>query len=313
MAAVASAPDIVEIVGAKLQKDAGPSKYEDQVEWQKWVPRYNPAYHFDPELTNNIAADLNEGQIICLTGHAGCGKTSIAEQIAARTNKAVLRINMNSMAMTSDLLGKYIVKGGETIWVDGVLPRAMTFMGRGCYLLVDEADYASPGMMSPFNPVCEYPSGNLLLKEHEGETVSPLDGFRVIFTGNTIGAMEKYRALYPGTATLNEALKDRMRLYVMTYPKREVEARIIADTVPPMHTGLTLPMVDVANMVREAFLKDEIKSPFGTRKLIDWARMLKRTRDPLKAAEPVIFNKVREADRKVIYSIIERVTKPKKK
>jgi cobaltochelatase CobS len=271
------------------------------------IPVINPAYKFNASYIDDIIMDIKERRPICLTGHAGTGKTTLPEQICARTNQSVLRINMNGQATVSDLVGKWAVRGGETYWIDGALPRAMR---NGWHLIIDEADYAEPTMMSPLNGPSER-GGKLFLKERDGEIITPAPGFQLWFTGNTIGCMEKYRHLYPGTKIMNDALKDRLRMYLIEYLPPDQEAQMLVETVPRCNPKIAKPLVMIAGMIREAFRKEEIKATFGTRKLIDWAEMTIRVKDPLKAAGPTVFHKVLDDDRKVIEGIVARLTTKK--
>ena len=66
-------------------------------------------------------------------------------------------------------------------------------------------------------------------------------------------------------------------------------------------------IVRVGGMVREAFKKEEIQCTFSLRRMIDWAELMVRHKDPVKAAEAAIFSKVMPEDAEVIKGIISRV------
>ena len=72
------------------------------------------------------------------------------EQIAARANQGMLRSNLNGQTTIGDFVGLWTVKGGETVWVDGVLPKAMR---EGIWLVLDEIDFAEPAILSVINSV----------------------------------------------------------------------------------------------------------------------------------------------------------------
>lgn len=124
------------------------------------VPRLNPAYLFS-ERFNDIVEDIVENRRVMLIGHTGAGKTSLIEQVAARSRHGVLRSNMNGQTTVGDFVGFWTVKGGETLWVDGVLPTAMR---EGLWLIVDEIDFAEPSILAALTAVLE-PHGRLVLKE----------------------------------------------------------------------------------------------------------------------------------------------------
>src|SRR6202042_134 len=146
------------------------------------VPTVNPAYLF-AERFNDIIADIVENRRVMLIGHTGAGKTSLIEQVAARAQHGVVRSNMNGQTTVSDFVGFWTVKGGETMWVDGVLPTAMR---EGLWLIIDELDFAEPSILAVLTAVLE-PNGRLLLKEKGNEIVAAHPSFRLFATANAVG------------------------------------------------------------------------------------------------------------------------------
>ena len=268
------------------------------------IPRKIDYYHF-PNITSDVIQDIALNKRIAFTGHTGTGKTSLPQQIAARINQPVLRVNLNGQTTISDFVGFWMASGGEMIWVDGTLPLALR---NGYWLILDEIDYAEPFALAVLNAVLEM-DGTLELKEKGHELVIPHPDTRIFATGNTIGAMSEYRGLYQGTNLLNEAFVDRWMVYQLKYLSPADEAEIVAKAVPKMNVKITVTLVNVANMVREAFEKGEVNCTFSLRRLVDWAEMMIRHRNPLLAAENTIFSKISKDDVETIKGIIQRVTK----
>ncbi len=61
--------------------------------------------------------DILKNEKLFLTGHTGTVKTSLIQQIESRINQPVVRVNVNGY------FGNYTLKGGQTIWIDSVLPK----------------------------------------------------------------------------------------------------------------------------------------------------------------------------------------------
>ena len=263
------------------------------------VPRINPAYLFSPRF-EDIVLDILENKRVMLIGHTGAGKTSFIEQVAARARYGVLRSNMNGQTTAGDFVGFWTVKGGETIWVDGVLPTAMR---EGLWLIVDEIDFAEPSILAALTAVLE-PQGRLVLKEKGHEIVEPHPDFRLFATANAVGAMSRFRHLYQGANLMNEAFLDRWRVYRVDYLSPEEEADVLVRTLAP---HLTRPLADtlarIAAECRAAFVREDLSSAFSTRRLIDWAELMLRTGDPERAAEPAIYAKVAREDAACIRAI----------
>jgi cobaltochelatase CobS len=267
------------------------------------VPRVNSAYLFS-EHFGDIVRDIVENRRVMLIGHTGAGKTSLIEQVAARTRHGMLRANMNGQTTIGDFVGFWTVKGGETLWVDGVLPSAMR---EGLWLIVDEIDFAEPAILAVLTAVLE-PTGRLLLKEKGNEIVEPHPSFRLFATANAVGAMSRYRHLFQGANLMNEAFLDRWRVYMMDYLSPEDEAEVLLRTLEPRFPGFTRAMADtlaaIAADCRAAFVREDLASAFSTRRLIDWGELMLRSGDPERAAGPAIYSKVSADDAALIRSII---------
>ncbi|WP_414440951.1 AAA family ATPase [Burkholderia sp. 22PA0106] len=264
------------------------------------VPATNPAYLFG-ERAANVVRDIAENRRLLLIGHTGTGKTSLIEQTAAQAGQGVLRANMNGQTTVGDFVGFWTVKGGETIWVDGVLPTAMR---AGLWLIVDEVDFAEPAILAVLTAVLE-PGGRLLLKEKGDEIVAPHPAFRLFATANAAGAMSRFRHLYQGANVMNDAFLDRWRVYEIGYLSPAEEAEVLRRTFGPR---VSVPMAEtlaaIAAACREAFERDDLASAFSTRRLIDWTALMLRTGDPDIAAGPTIYAKVSADDAALIRDIV---------
>jgi len=267
-----------------------------------FVPAINEAFFFS-DFASDICTDILENRRIMLTGHTGCGKTSIIQQIAARTKNNLIRVNLNGQMTISDFVGMWSVRGGEMVWVDGVLPKAMR---EGYWMILDEIDFAGQEILSVLNSVLE-PSGALMLKERDHEVVHAHPEFRVFATANTVGCMSQFRSLYQGTNLMNEAFLDRWSVYHVNYLPADEEAKVLVASVPKLTVKIATVIVKVAGMIRESFNKEEIQCTFSLRRMLDWAKLMVRYRDPMKAAQTSILNKISPEDAEVIKGIIQRV------
>jgi cobaltochelatase CobS len=264
------------------------------------VPRLNSAYLF-PDRFADILEDIGENRRVMLIGHTGAGKTSLIEQVAARARHSVLRANMNGQTTIGDFVGFWTVKGGETLWVDGVLPTAMR---EGHWLVIDEIDFAEPSILAVLTAVLE-PHGRLLLKEKGNELVAPHASFRLFATANAVGAMGVYRHLYQGANLMNEAFLDRWRVYLMDYLSPEEEAEVLIRTLGARITrSMANTLAAIAADCRAAFAREDLASAFSTRRLLDWTELMLRSGDPERAAGPAIYAKVSAEDAALIRSII---------
>ncbi len=239
-----------------------------------------------------------------LVGHCGVGKTSAIEQLGARENYEVRKVNLNGQTTISDLIGQWIAKGGETIWIDGILPDAMK---KGQWIIFDEIDFALPEILAVLHGVLEGDESHLILAEKDGEVVRAEKGFRVFGTANTIGADAEDRGLYQGTVVMNEAFLDRWSTVLkIGWPPAEIEASILMKRVPALPMSMAVLIVRIAGEIRESFAKRDIYTTFSPRKCLQLADKCLRYGDIEKAATVTVFNKLGDEDRTVVQGIFQR-------
>src|SRR5215211_1185111 len=70
---------------------------------------------------------------VLLKGPTGCGKTRFVEHMAWRLKRPLVTVSCHDDLSSSDLTGRWLVRGGETVWQDGPLARAAR-LGAICYL-----------------------------------------------------------------------------------------------------------------------------------------------------------------------------------
>jgi cobaltochelatase CobS len=276
------------------------------------IPDINPAYFFG-ELGEEVQFDIAEGRKVLLTGHMGCGKTSLFEQFAANFSQPLMRANMDGQVTTADLVGFWTVKGGETVWVDGILTLCMR---RGFWCVLDEIDKAEAAILAVITSVAEK-NGKLFLKEKGHEIVTPHKDFRLLATANTVGIMEEYRHIYQGSNIMNRALLDRFRVYHVDYLPEDKEAKVLAATVPNLPLDAAEILVQLANLIRDAFNTEVISSTFSLRQLIDFAELMTRKKekdtagklqpnDIIMQSAKTIYSKVSKEDGEFIKGMIQR-------
>jgi cobaltochelatase CobS len=71
-----------------------------------YVPDVDPAYRFDPQTTRAILAGFKHNRRVMIQGYHGTGKSTHIEQVAARLNWPLIRINLDSHVSRIDLVGK---------------------------------------------------------------------------------------------------------------------------------------------------------------------------------------------------------------
>jgi nitric oxide reductase NorQ protein len=105
------------------------TRTETGEEYFEEEPYYEPV---GDEIAIVEAAYRNQLPVL-LKGPTGCGKTRFMEHMGWRLKRPLITVPCHDDLTASDLVGRYLVTGGETVWVDGPLARAVR-SGSICYL-----------------------------------------------------------------------------------------------------------------------------------------------------------------------------------
>ncbi len=160
-------------------------------------------------------AAYHQGLSLVLKGPTGCGKTRFVEAMAYDLGRPLITVACHDDLTTADLVGRYLLRGDETVWVDGPLTRAVR-EGAICYL--DEVVEARQDTTVVLHPLADY--RRQLPIERLGITLDAAPGFGLVVSYN------------PGYQSILKDLKDstrqRMVAIEFDFPEPEVEEGIVA-------------------------------------------------------------------------------------
>jgi len=235
-----------------------------KIDYTKKIPRYFDGYYF-PTTIDNMVTRVALGRNVFLQGVAGTGKSELVQKLAKFFDTKIMRINFNTGTTEQHLIGKFVVKDGQTKFVYGLIPLAMK---HGWWVLLDEIDYAQPEHLSALQAVLE---GNpLLITQNENEEIHPHENFRIFATGNTKGRGDESQS-YTGTNFLNIAFLDRWSIFELDYTSQEnkICAEYIQDSV------FVGQLIQYFKLLRKASVDGELSNAsFSTRRLIQICEVL---------------------------------------
>ncbi|HMQ41012.1 MAG TPA: CbbQ/NirQ/NorQ/GpvN family protein [Paracoccus sp. (in: a-proteobacteria)] len=149
---------------------------------------------------------------VLLKGPTGCGKTRFVSYMAEKLGRKLYTVACHDDLSAADLIGRYLLKGGETVWVDGPLTRAVR-EGAICYL--DEVVEARKDVTVVLHPLTD--DRRILPIDRTGEELEAAPGFMLVASYNP-GYQNILKTLKPST---------RQRFVAMEFdfppPAREVE------------------------------------------------------------------------------------------
>jgi nitric oxide reductase NorQ protein len=160
-------------------------------------------------------AAYRQGLSLVLKGPTGCGKTRFVEAMAYDLGRPLITVACHDDLTTADLVGRYLLQGDETVWVDGPLTRAVR-EGAICYL--DEVVEARQDTTVVLHPLADH--RRQLPIERLGITLDAAPGFGLVVSYN------------PGYQSVLKDLKDSTRQRMVAvefgFPAADVEEAIVA-------------------------------------------------------------------------------------
>ena len=272
------------------------------------VPEIDPDYVFDVDTVLAVLAGFVYNQRVLLQGLHGSGKSTHIEQIAARLNWPVMRINFDSQISRMDLVGKDIitVKDGNQIteFKEGIVPYALQ---RPVALILDEYDAIKTDVAFVIQRLLEQDGKFALLEENK--IIHPHHFFRIFATSNTIG-MGDDLGIYHGTNLINQGQMDRWNIVCcLHYLEAEKETEILLKKVPFLKnkTDIAKNMVQMAALTREGFKNGDLSNLISLRTLISWAKNYQIFGDIKKAFIFSFFNKLIGEEKIILNEYYQRI------
>lgn len=276
---------------------------------EEHVPAIDPAYQFDFDTTLAVLAGFKHNRRVMVQGYHGTGKSTHIEQVAARLNWPLIRINLDSHVSRIDLVGKdaIVLKDGKQVteFREGILPWALQ---NPVAVVFDEYDAGRPDVMFVIQRVLEV-EGKLTLLD-QSRVIHPHPYFRLFSTTNTIGLGDT-TGLYHGTQQINQGQMDRWNIVAtLNYLSHDDEMRIVLAKVQAYDTkegqDVVSAMVRVADMTREGFIGGDISTVMSPRTVLTWAENAQIFGDVGTAFRMSFLNKCDELERPLVAEYYQR-------
>lgn len=231
---------------------------------------------------------------VLFKGPTGCGKTRFVEYMSYRLGQPLTRVSQGDGAAdgsptennlplvtiachedltASDLVGRYLLQGEETIWIDGPLTRAVK-AGGICYL--DEIVEARKDTTVLIHPLTDH--RRILPVEKKGELLEAADGFLLVMSYNP--------GYQSALKDLKHSTRQRFIAIEFDYPPKETEAEIIAHE-SGVDVEIAAGLAKLGEKVRN--LKEHgLAEGASTRLLIYAGRMIREGIEPRRACQVAV-------------------------
>lgn len=151
---------------------------------------------------------------LLLKGPTGCGKTRFVAHMAARVGRPLFTVSCHDDLTAADLTGRYLLKGGDTVWADGPLTAAVR---QGGIAYLDEVVEARKDVTVVLHPLTD--DRRLLPLDRTGELLEAPDDFMLVVSYNP-GYQNVLKQLKPST-------RQRFVAIEFDFPPADVERQVV--------------------------------------------------------------------------------------
>lgn len=236
-------------------------------------------------------AAFRQGLAIVLKGPTGCGKTRFVEAMAHDLGRPLITVACHDDLTTADLVGRFLLRGDETQWVDGPLTRAVR-EGAICYL--DEVVEARQDTTVVLHPLADH--RRQLPIERLGITLDAAPGFCLVVSYN------------PGYQSILKDLKDSTRQRMVAiefgFPPATVEEEIVAHEAG-IERGEAAELVRLGQAIRR-LETGGLREVASTRVLIAAGQLISEGLGPREAARAAIVGPLSD-DAAVTRGLVEMI------
>ncbi len=240
---------------------------------EEYFIKNEPYYEaVDNEISIFESAYRNKLPIL-LKGPTGCGKTRFMEHMAWRLKRPLITVSCHDDLTASDLVGRYLITSGETIWLDGPLAKSVR-AGAICYL--DEIMEARKDTTVVIHPLTD--NRRVLPMEKKGVVLNAEDEFCMVISYNP-----GYQSILKD---LKQSTRQRFVALEFDYPSAEIECKILLNETR-IAPEIANTLVQFSHMTRN--LKGNgLDEGASTRLLVHAALLIKDGIDPVMACKSSI-------------------------
>ena len=194
-----------------------------------------------------------------LKGPTGTGKSRFIEFMAHQLNTKLITISCHEETSSTDLIGRFIIKGAETVWLDGPLTTAVK---EGHILYLDEIAEARPDVIVAIHSLTDH--RRELFIDKLGETIKAHENFMLVASFNP-GYQRGFKELKPST-------RQRFVAISFDYPEEKLEADIVVSETG-IQPDVAKKLVNIATKIRN-LTELGLTETVSTRLLVDAAKLI---------------------------------------
>ncbi|WP_322550048.1 CbbQ/NirQ/NorQ/GpvN family protein [Flavobacterium psychraquaticum] len=196
---------------------------------------------------------------LLLKGPTGSGKSRFIEFMANELNKKLITVSCHEETSATDLIGRFIIKGAETVWIDGPLSIAVK---NGHILYLDEVAEARPDVIVAIHSLTDH--RRELFIDKLGETIKAHPDFLLVASFNP-GYQKGFKELKPST-------RQRFVALSFDYPNQKAETEILINETG-ISAEIAQKLVTIGAKIRN-LTELGLTETVSTRLLVDAAKLI---------------------------------------
>ncbi len=196
---------------------------------------------------------------LLIKGPTGTGKSRFVEFMAQEVGKKLITVSCHEETSATDLIGRFIIKGAETIWIDGPLSIAVK---KGYILYLDEIAEARPDVIVAIHSLTDH--RRELFIDKLGETIKAHEDFLLVASFNP-GYQKGFKELKPST-------RQRFVALSFDYPQPKIEVEILVNETG-IAADIAQKLVNIASKIRN-LTELGLTETVSTRLLVDAAKLI---------------------------------------
>ena len=195
-----------------------------------------PFYRAVSDEVEVFCAAARRGPTRAAEGSDGVRKTRFVEAMAHQLDRDLITVAGHEDMTSADLVGRFLLKGGETVWVDGPLTLAVR---EGAIFYLDEVVEARQDTTVVIHPLADH--RRELPVDRLGTTLQAAPGFQLVISYNP-----GYQSVLKN---LKESTRQRFIAIELGFPPVDIETDVVAHEAG-VDSDTAHVLVKLANAIR---------------------------------------------------------------
>ncbi len=210
---------------------------------------------------------------VLLKGPTGCGKTRLVRHMAWRLGRPLVTVACHEDLTATDLVGRFLLRGGETAWSDGPLTAAVR---DGCIVYLDEVVEARKDIIVVIHPLAD------------DRRTLPIDKLGIVLEApSEFMLVASFNPGYQSALKdLKQSTRQRFVSIPLAYPEPDLERRILVHETG-IETATAARLVTLASSIRR-LVEEGLEEGASTRLLVYAAALMRSGVPPLEACAAAI-------------------------